>query len=97
MDKGERTREDRTFFNNKGATSATSSTSTSARYLKEGESKDKLREWLKKVAVRSTDQRRMLQAITNTFPTNSELMMVTQNDEGKLEGVGKMRPLTAHV
>ena len=35
----------------------------------------------------------MLQVITYSFPNNSELMMATQNDEGKLEGVGQMRPL----
>jgi hypothetical protein len=40
-------------------------------YLREGESRDKLGEWLKKKSVRSTDQRRMLQAITHTFLSNS--------------------------
>jgi predicted Zn-ribbon and HTH transcriptional regulator len=51
----------------KGAISATF---TSDWYLRKGETQDKLGEWLKKTTVRSQDQRRMLQAITHSFPSN---------------------------
>ena len=50
---------------------AISSTFTSDWYLRKGESRDKMGEWLKKATVRSQDQRRMLQANTHSFPSNS--------------------------
>jgi ribonuclease HI len=49
---------------------AISSTFTSDWYLRRGESRDKMGEWLKKATVRSQDQRRMLQANTHIFPLN---------------------------
>jgi hypothetical protein len=49
---------------------AISSTFTSDWYLRKGESRDKMGEWLKKTTVRSQDQRRMLQANTHSFPSN---------------------------
>ncbi len=49
---------------------AISSTFTIDWYLRKGESRDKMGEWLKKATVRSQDQRRMLQANTHSFPSN---------------------------
>jgi hypothetical protein len=49
---------------------AISSTFTSDWYLRKGESRDKMGEWLKKATVRSQDQRRMLQANTHSFPSH---------------------------
>ena len=43
---------------------------TSDWYLRKGESRDKMGEWLKKTTVRSQDQLRMLQANTHRFPSN---------------------------
>ncbi len=39
-------------------------------FLTEGESRDKLGEWLKKSQVRYQDQRRMLKSIMHCFPSN---------------------------
>ena len=59
--KRERTTEDGTFLLHK--IGAISSTFTSDWLLTEGESRDKLGEWLKKTQVRYQDQRRMLKSI----------------------------------
>ena len=66
--KRERTTEDNTFLlHNKGAIT---STFTGDWLLTEGESRDKLGEWLKKMQVRHQDQRRMLDSIMHCFPSN---------------------------
>ena len=51
--------------------------------LEKGESRDKLGEWLKKTTVRSMDQRRMLQAITHSDPSNSWRYKITNEQESK--------------
>jgi hypothetical protein len=66
------------YMHNKGAISAPF---TSDWYLREGESRDKLGEWLKKTSVRSTDQRRMLQVVTHSFSTNSWRHKFTKGQE----------------
>ena len=58
-----------------------SSTFTSDWYLRKGESRDKMGEWLKKATVRSQDQRRMLQANTHSFPSNYWRNKITKGKE----------------
>jgi len=50
-------------------------------YLRKGDSRDKLDGWLKKTTVRSMDQRRMLQAITHSFPSNYWRNKITNGKE----------------
>jgi hypothetical protein len=64
----DRTTEDGTFLQHKKG--AITSTFTGDWLLTEGESRDKLGEWLKKTQVRYQDQRRMLQSIMHCFPSN---------------------------
>jgi hypothetical protein len=49
---------------------AISTTFTIDWYLRQGESRDKMGEWLKKTTVRSQDQWRILQVNTHRFPSN---------------------------
>ena len=56
-------------------------TFTSDWYLRKGESRDKMGEWLKKATVRSQDQRRMLQANTHRFPSNYFRNKITKGKE----------------
>ncbi len=58
-----------------------SGTFTSDWYLRKGESRDKLGEWLKKTTVRSQDQRRMLQVNTHSFPWNYWRHKITNGKE----------------
>jgi hypothetical protein len=60
---------------------AISSTFTSDWYLRKGDSRDKMGEWLKKATVRSQDQRRMLQANTHSFPSNHWRNKITKGKE----------------
>jgi hypothetical protein len=60
---------------------AISATFTSDWYLRKGESRDKMGEWLKKATVRSQDQRRMLQANTHSFPWNYWRHKITKGKE----------------
>ncbi len=60
---------------------AISSTFTSDWYLRKGESRDKMGEWLKKATVRSQDHRRMLQANTHSFPSNYWRNKITKGKE----------------
>ncbi len=77
--KRERTTEDGTFLlHNKGAIT---STFTGDWLLTEGESRDKLGEWLKKTQVRHQDQRRMLESIMHCFPSNFWRNKITNNKE----------------
>ena len=67
--KRERSNEDGTFMPHlKGPIT---STFTADWFLREGQGRELLGEWMKKTAIRSQDQRRMLQANSHTFPTNS--------------------------
>jgi hypothetical protein len=66
--KRDRTTEDGTFLLHKKG--AITSTFTGDWLLTEGESRDKLGEWLKKTQVRYQDQRRMLKSIMHFFPSN---------------------------
>ncbi len=50
-------------------------------FLREGQGRELLGEWMKKTAVRSQDQRRMLQANSHTFPTNSWIHKITKGRE----------------
>ena len=77
--KKDRTNIEGTFLpHQKGAISATFTSDWS---LRKGERRDKLREWLKKTTVRSQDQRRMLQAITHSFPSNYWRHKITKAKE----------------
>ena len=49
--------------------------------LREGEYRRKLGEWLKGMSVCSQDQRRMLQTITNSFPSNAWIHKITKGKE----------------
>jgi hypothetical protein len=77
--KRDRTMEDGTFLlHNKGAII---STFTGDCLLTEGESRDKLGEWLKKTQVRHQDQRRMLESIVHCFPSNFWRNKITNSKE----------------
>jgi len=70
---------DGTFLpHQKGAISATF---TSDWYLRKGENRDKMGEWLKKTTVRSQDKRRMLQANTHSLPSNHWRHKITKTKE----------------
>jgi hypothetical protein len=60
---------------------AISATFTSDWYLRKGESRDKMGEWLKKTTVRSQDQRRMLQANIHSFPSHYLRHKITKGKE----------------
>ena len=49
--------------------------------MTEGESRDKLGEWLKKTQVRHQDQRRMLESIMHCFPSNFWRNKITNSKE----------------
>jgi hypothetical protein len=57
------------------------STFTADWFLREGQGRELLGEWMKKTVVRSQDQRRMLQANSYTFPTNSWIHKITKGRE----------------
>ena len=77
--KRDRTTEDGTFLlHNKGDIT---STFTGDWLLTEGESRDKLGEWLKKLQVRYQDQRRMLKSIMHCFPSNFWRHKITNGKE----------------
>jgi hypothetical protein len=57
------------------------STFTADWFLREGQGRELLGEWMKKTAVKSQDQRRMLQANSHTFPTNSWRHKITKGRE----------------
>jgi hypothetical protein len=77
--KRDRTTEDGTFLLHKKG--AITSTFTGDWLLTEGESRDKLGEWLKKTQVRYQDQRRMLKSIMHCFPSNSWRSKITNGKE----------------
>ncbi len=57
------------------------STFTTDWFLREGEGRDLLGEWMKLTSVRSQDQRRMLQANSHTFPSNAWIHWITKKKE----------------
>jgi hypothetical protein len=57
------------------------STFTADWFLREGQGRELLGEWMKKTAVRSQDQRRILQVNSHTFPTNSWIHGITKDRE----------------
>ncbi len=57
------------------------STFTEDWFLREGQGRELLGEWMKKTVVKSQDQRRMLQANSHTFPTNSWIRKITKDRE----------------
>ena len=79
--KRERIHEDGSFMHHqKGPITATYTADWNLN-LREGEYRGKLGAWLKGMSVRSQDQRRMLQAITNSFPSNAWIHRITKGKE----------------
>ena len=77
--KRERIHEDGSFLHHqKGPITATY---TADWFLREGEYRRKLGEWLKMTSVRSQDQRRMLQATTHSLPCNAWIHKITKGKE----------------
>ena len=77
--KRERSNEDGLFMpHQKGPIT---STFTADWFLREGQGRELLGEWMKMTSVRSQDQRRMLQANSHTFPTNSWIHKITKGRE----------------
>ena len=66
------------LLHNKGIITVTFTTDW---YLRVGERRDKITEWLKKTSVRSTDQKRMFQRMTYSFPTNSWRQRISKGRE----------------
>ena len=82
--KRERVNEDGSFkLHQKGPIT---STYTADWCHREGEFRHKLGDWLKATSVNSEDQKRMLQAITHSFPSN---VLVHRNTKGKESNKGK--------
>jgi hypothetical protein len=50
-------------------------------FLREGQGRELLGEWMKMTSVRSEDQRRMLRANSYTFPTNTWIHTITKGKE----------------
>jgi hypothetical protein len=50
-------------------------------FLREGQGRNLLGEWMKLTSVRSQDQRRMLQTNSHTFPTNAWIHRITKGKE----------------
>jgi hypothetical protein len=50
-------------------------------FLRQGQGRELLREWMKLTSVRSQDQRRMLQVNSHTFPTNAWIHKITKGKE----------------
>jgi hypothetical protein len=70
--KRERSNEDDVFMPHQRG--PITSTFTADWFLREGQGRELLGEWMKKTAVKSQDQRRMLQANSQKFPTNSWIL-----------------------
>jgi ribonuclease HI len=77
--KRERSNEDGLFMpHQKGPIT---STFTADWFLREGQGRELLGEWMKLTSARSQDQRRMLQANSHTFPTNAWIHKITKGKE----------------
>jgi hypothetical protein len=74
--KRERSNEDGVFMPHQRG--PITSTFTGDWFLREEQGRELLGEWMKKTAVRSQDQRRMIQANSHTFPTNSWIHKITK-------------------
>ncbi len=77
--KRERIQEDGSFVHHqKGPITATY---TADWNLREREYRRKLGEWMKSTSVRSQDQRRMMESITHSFPSNVWIHRITKDKE----------------
>jgi hypothetical protein len=77
--KRERSNEDGLFMpHQKGPITSTFTTDW---FLREGQEREVLGEWMKMTSVRSQDQKRMLQANSHAFPTNSWIHKITKARE----------------
>ena len=77
--KRERSNEDGVFIPHQRG--PITSTFTTDWFLREGQGRELLGEWMKKTTIKSQDQRRMLQANSHTFPTNSWIHKITKGRE----------------
>jgi hypothetical protein len=77
--KRERSNEDGLFMSHQKG--PITSTFTADWFLREGQGRELLGEWMKMTSIRSQDQRRMLQANSHTFPTNSWRHKITKDRE----------------
>jgi hypothetical protein len=77
--KRERSKEDDSFIQHQKY--PITSTFTTDWFLREGQGREPLGEWMKKTTVRSQDQRRMIQANSHTFPTNAWIHRITKDRE----------------
>jgi hypothetical protein len=50
-------------------------------FLREGDGRESLGEWIKSTSVRSPDQRRMLQENSHTFPSNVWIHRITKGKQ----------------
>ena len=57
------------------------STFTADWFLRDGDGREWLGEWMKSTSVKSSDQRRMLQANSHTFPSNAWIHRITKRKE----------------
>ncbi len=55
--------------------------STADWFLRQGDGREILREWMKMTSVRSQDQRRMLQSTSHSFPSNVWIHKITKGKE----------------
>jgi hypothetical protein len=77
--KRERSDEDGLFMTHKKG--PITSTFTADWFLREGQGRELLGEWMNLTSVRSEDQRRMLRANSYTFPTNDWIHKITKGKE----------------
>jgi hypothetical protein len=77
--KRERSNEDSLFMTHQKG--PITSTFTVDWFLREGQDRELLGEWMKMTSVRSQDQRRLLQTNSHTFPTNSWIHKITKGRE----------------
>jgi hypothetical protein len=59
------------------------STFTADWFLRQGQGRELMGEWMKLTSVRSQDQRRILQANSHTFPTNAWIYKITKGKQSK--------------
>jgi hypothetical protein len=77
--KRERSNEDGLFMSHQKG--PITSTFTADWFLREGQGRELLGEWMNLTSVRSQDQRRMVQANSHTFPTNAWIYKITKGKE----------------
>jgi hypothetical protein len=77
--KRERSKEDGLFMTHQKG--PITSTFTADWFLREGQGREILGEWMKMTSVRSQDQRRILRTNSHTFPTNGWIHKITKGKE----------------